>query len=334
MYSLLTQGYLPNGRAVECGVVVAPDARYEQQVTALLGHKGPAWSEHIAAAFAGEADELETRFYVATVDGSVVANIMTVERAGVGILGHVFTVPEARRQGVCRTLMTAQNADFRARGGRRLVLGTGFESHPYWIYHSFGFRSLRGGFMAFSVDAGADPTPDWYDPAGAVVAPCAWRHWPGLAILAATDLGDVFRSAAWDVADIGNLESPYVRFMQMLREEPGVQGAVLEGRSGAALGWATLTRLPAGYCGCWPGTWLLDAYVHPRAAGRLPDLLGSLQLPQGKTLAWAPVGDEVRAAAYRGLGMEREGVVKGLMGGCAAALFGMGAAVDAGGSRP
>ncbi|MCX6361375.1 MAG: hypothetical protein NT029_16350 [Armatimonadetes bacterium] len=329
MYTVLTQGRLPNGKEIECGVVLAPDADYEPTVTALLGHKGHAWAEHIAAAFAGDTDELETRFYLATVRGTVVANIMTVERAGVGILGHVFTVPEARRQGICKTLMGAQNADFRARGGKRLVLGTGFESHPYWIYHSFGFRSLRGGFMAFSVNPGVDPAPAWYDPGDAVVAPCAWRHWPGLAILAAADLGDEFRSAAWDVADIGNLESPYVRFMQMLREEPGVQGAVLEGGSGAAMGWATITRMPSGYCGGWPGAWLLDSYVHPSAARRLPDLLEALQLPAGKTLAWAPVGDELRASAYRGLGLAREGVVKGLMGGRDAALFGIGSAADA-----
>jgi hypothetical protein len=334
MYAVLTQGRLPSGKAIECGVVLAPDALYEQQVTALLGHKGPSWSEHIAASLRGETDDLETRFYIATVEGSVVANIMTIERAGVGILGHVFTVPEARRQGICKTLMGAQNADFRARGGKRLVLGTGFESHPYWIYHSFGFRSLRGGFMAFSVGDGADPTSDWYDPNGAVVAPCAWRHWPGLAILASTDLSDAFRSAAWDVADIGNLEWPYVRFMQMLREEHGVQGAVLEGRNGAALGWVTLTQMPAGYCGGWPGTWLLDSYAHPAAAERLTDLLAALQVPAGKTLAWVPVGDEVRASACRSIGMECEGVVKGLMGGVDAALFGMGSTADAGPDRP
>jgi len=74
------------------------------------------------------------------VDGIAVSNVMTVECAGAGILGHVFTREEHRRQGLCQAIFGVLQPHFRQRGGLRLTLDTGFDSPPYWIYHRHGFR--------------------------------------------------------------------------------------------------------------------------------------------------------------------------------------------------
>src|SRR5207249_1997860 len=126
----------------------------------LLGHKGQPWQHHIQAALQEPLDDLETRFYVGLLDGRAITNVMIVgtrlrvvsRGAGrpedaveaVGILGHVYTVPEHRRKGAYAQLMAAQMEHTRSLGYRLLTLGTGFETPPYWIYHRFGFRSIDG----------------------------------------------------------------------------------------------------------------------------------------------------------------------------------------------
>src|SRR5689334_12172317 len=137
MYEKLGEQTLKTGETLEIGLVTAPDDAHMAGVQDLLGHKGGEWNEHIHAALAGDTDALETRFYLGLLEGRPAANIMTVERHGVGILGHVFTRPEERRKGICQAVMARQMDHFRARDGHVLLLGTGFESPPYWIYHSF-----------------------------------------------------------------------------------------------------------------------------------------------------------------------------------------------------
>src|SRR5207248_6496886 len=128
----------------------------------LLVHKGSGFEVHMRMALRGETDRLETRYYLGMLEGVPVANVMTVESDGVGILGHVFTRPEHRRKGICQAIMGRLMEDFRQRNGRVLLLGTGFESAPYWIYHSFGFRSLKGGFMRYDAPAAEGFDRNWF----------------------------------------------------------------------------------------------------------------------------------------------------------------------------
>src|SRR5438270_825842 len=114
MYERLDTTRLSNGIELELGLVTVPDALLSPSVKDLLAHKGPDWQKHISAALAGETGALETRFYVGIVDGRPAANVMTVERFGIGILGHVYTRPEFRRMGICRAVITHQMDHFRA----------------------------------------------------------------------------------------------------------------------------------------------------------------------------------------------------------------------------
>src|SRR5690242_18160125 len=131
---------LKSGERMEIECVLAPDAEREAQMLPLLGHKPPHYMAHLKGAFADTNDTLETRFYIGVLDGEIVGNIMTAEADGVGILGHVYTLESQRRKGICQAIMGHQMAHFRDRGGHELLLGTGYQSAPYGIYHSFGFR--------------------------------------------------------------------------------------------------------------------------------------------------------------------------------------------------
>src|SRR5437588_11121316 len=125
------------------------------------------------------------------------------------MLGHVFTRPEQRRKGIASAVMARQMENLRKRGGRVLLLGTGFESPAYWIYHSFGFRSLKDGFMRYAVEPAFEER--WFAPTTAAIVPAEWRHWPLVALLASIPGGDSLRSVVWNVSDMENLEGPYVQ---------------------------------------------------------------------------------------------------------------------------
>ncbi len=302
MYQKLGEAETKAGERLEVGVVTAPDSTLSGEVHELLGHKGPEWREHIRSALDGETDALETRFYLGLLDGRPAANVMTVERHGVGILGHVFTRPEQRRKGIISQVMARQMDDFRARGGHALTLGTGFESPAYWIYHRFGFGNLVSGFMRYETEPGAYVEQEWFREAPASVAPAQWRHWPLVALLASYPATDIVRSVAWGLFGIGNLEHPFVSFMASRRRDPRLQCVMLEAEHGAITGCATLTRMPL-----WPGVWLLDVFAHPNYEDRLGDLIAALDLSPPKIVAFAGNNDTPRKRALERAGFGLSG---------------------------
>ncbi|MGH2367633.1 MAG: hypothetical protein ACRDI2_05490, partial [Chloroflexota bacterium] len=105
MYTHLGSVTLKTGEQMDLGVVQCPDPSWSPQVKRLLGHKGRDSLEHIEGALAGPLDALETRFYVGTIGGVAVTNVMIVGARGAGILGHVYTVPEHRQKGAYSHLM-------------------------------------------------------------------------------------------------------------------------------------------------------------------------------------------------------------------------------------
>ena len=230
---------------------------------------------------------------------------MTVESHGIGILGHVFTRPERRRQGIISHVMERQMDHFRARGGQALTLGTGFERPPYWIYRGFGFRNLVGGFMRYETDRESGLEQRWFRPASASVVPAAWRHWPQVAFLASYPATDTVRSVAWGVFGISNLEHPYVEFMAARRVDPKPQCVVLETEHGGVGACATLTRMPL-----WPGVWLLDVFAHPNFEDRMVELIGALDLPHGIIAAYTDDANTPRTRALETSGFTLSGTLR------------------------
>ena len=312
MHQVLGRASLANGDRVEIVRVEAPSAEFREAILNILAHKGADWQVHLREALDGRTDALETRWYLAVTGGHAVANAMTVERHGVGILGHVYTKPDYRQQGLCKAVLTCLMDDFRSRGGRALLLGTGYESVAYRIYESIGFQSLRGGFMQYlstdqqSFDAG------WFGPGDAVVSPARWEHWPLVSMLAARTGIAAPRSVEWGLEDIGNLEHSYCRFMgQVLDGE--ASGTVAVTHAGAVVACATRTPLCIGSsCHAWPGAWLVDAFAHPLHGYKMELTLGALEPRPGKHLALVPVADSAKMTAFLNNGFSLEGTSRGL----------------------
>lgn len=299
---------IATGEPMEVVVVECPDADWRERALSLLSHKGPEWQYHMARALDGATDALETRFHLGIVDGRPVANVMTVERHGIGIVGHVYTTPERRRQGICKAVMSRQLADFRARGGHVLLLGTGFESTAYWIYHGFGFRSLRGGFMRYATPGNKHFEERWFAARPARVVGPRWEHWPLVSLFGSVTTGERLRVAAWRVLDIENLEWGYCRFRRDTEEPGGPQGSLLQTEDGAVVGLACRHALQIGPDPHpWPEVWLTDLDVHPNFADDGPRLLAALpRLEEGREIALADPASHT-ASCLEGAGFRRAG---------------------------
>lgn len=307
--SLVTET-LKTGEQLHIECVLAPDAEREAQVLPLLGHKPPHYMAHLKSAFADACDSLETRFYIGVLDDQIVGNIMTVEADGVGILGHVYTVESQRRKGICQAIMRNQMDDFQKRGGHELLLGTGYQSAPYWIYHSFGFRDLPGahpGIMSYQRENEPDFPDNFFAPASARPTPVRWRHWPLLALLASLPDLPYLRSPTLGVWGATLLEGPYCRFRHQWGDELATRAAVLETETGKVMGIATL--VPEGR---WPGLQLLDVFVHPQTApADIASLIHSLPPQPGKTVCFVEPQDATKITALEQNGFQREAVLPG-----------------------
>ena len=315
MYTHLGSVTLKTGEQLELGCVGCPDPSWGAQIMPLLGHKSRETRDHFEAAFSGPLDNLDTRFYIGTIGGIAVTNVMIVGAhrppGGVGILGHVYTRPEHRQKGAYGALMEAQMGHMRqsakdgADGYRVLTLGTGFETHPYWIYHRFGFRSIDGtsGKMKWLADAKAEPAmlhPS--RPGTATVRPLRWDDWAPLDLLASQPVAsdeELPRSFTFELRGQGSVEGPFQTLQRNLKRKAPITALVLESEHGATVGYAILQpdRVAFG-----DGR-ALDLYVHPSHQADAPRLLDALPWPKtGRVAAYSTPPDGYRAAALRGAG--------------------------------
>jgi len=312
MYTLLGKEKLKNGETVEVGVVESPDAALADSILHLLAHKDDDWQFHMQSALHGSTDLLETRFYLSMLGGIPVSNVMTTESHGVGILGHVFTQESHRRKGICSAIFRRLMKHFQDRDGKVLTLGTGYESAAYWIYHSFGFRSIDGGFMRYSAIPIEELEQSWFARRPVRILPMNWSHWPRLAVLGARCEGEILRSAAWHLFGSRNLEGPVCRSLKAQTQLKGTVGVVLETETGAVTGFATVHPTGGGMNG-WPGVSLLDFSTHSSFADHAGELLDCLTLPSGKVIAYVDMAAPDKAACLEARGFKREGTLDGFL---------------------
>lgn len=302
MIRTLGHARLKSGERLRVAALTAPAGRYAGPIRQFLAHKGQPWMMHVDLANEGKTDDLRTIYYVGLLGGEVAGNVMIVDDGRVGILGHVFTRPDLRRQGICQRLMAAAMDGFRAAGGAILTLGTGYNSAAYWIYHGFGFRSIQpgSGCMIFQAQQGA--IARYFARTRARVADVAWHHWPGLSLLFMQAAGDHLRSLACRVLGPVGFEEGFLVF-QSQRERLAGQMKVLVGRSGAMVGVAMLQRDAR-----WPSpVHLLDLFVHPNFRGQEGRLLRALRAPKdAKVQAYLdlPSASRVEALSKAGYGVE------------------------------
>jgi GNAT superfamily N-acetyltransferase len=317
VYTRLGEATLKTGEHMEIGCVECPDPVWAARIESLLGHKGPPWRYHVEAAVRQPLDDLQTLFYLGTIGGTAVSNVMIVGPrrgaggAGVGILGHVYTAPEHRRKGAYSRLMAVQMEHTQRLGYRLLTLGTGFESPPYWIYHSFGFRSSDGtsGRMKWLVTPDAEAR--WFRPGAVTARPMRWEDWAALNLLALHPTGpDEELPRSWALrlpTGPGSVGSSFIELQLALASAPPHDGEpqprptalTFETEHGAAVGWAILQpdelTLRDG--------WRLDAYVHPAFSGQAARLLSATPWPEhARVTAYTGGPEGGRSAALRRAG--------------------------------
>ncbi|NCO38159.1 MAG: hypothetical protein COY42_17670 [Armatimonadetes bacterium CG_4_10_14_0_8_um_filter_66_14] len=306
MYAKLATDELKTGEPMEVGMVLCPDDDWAQRIIPFLWHKGGAWNAHTAGALNGEIRDLETRFYLGIVDGRLICNVMTVEWRGVGILGHVFTVPDQRRKGACNLVMARQMEEFRQRGGRCLYLGTGYDTHPYHIYRGFGFGDAapESGFMVYTT------IPEFHQqhfaPADCAARDAQWRDWPAANVLTAIKDGPVVRNVGYGAFGIANFEGAFCTLRADLESGHCCWAKVLETKANALVGLATL--VPDGRWG--GGSYLFDLFVHRSFVGEAHLLTETLEFPAGKVQSHIDAEGDARGALLETLGFEREATLR------------------------
>ena len=306
VYKKLSIQTLKTGEAMEIGVVLTPDEAHADRIAPFLEHKGDPWNTHIIRALREPLDELETRFYVGKLQGTIITNVMTVEHSRTGILGHVYTQPEHRRKGAFKLLMAEQMKHFRMRGGL-LLLGTGYDSPAYWIYHGFGFRSLieGSGLMRYATED--DFEARYFAPGKTRVVEVRWRDWPRLNALFSIREGDFLRSVGWERYGVSSFERGFLHLKKALEEDAAYQVRLLESEHGAVVGCATLTKDPRWH----RDVWLLDLFLHPDFASSASELLDALNFPEGKIQCYADSGSPDKMRALEQAGFRQEAVFKG-----------------------
>lgn len=291
MYRPIGSGRLSSGEEITLGVVEAPDPEWRERIVPFLIHKGGDWNYHIRQALSEPLDDLESRFYVATVGEQVISQVMIVGARGCGILGHVYTAPVWRQRGAYRQLMAAQMEDIRRLGFHVLTLGTGFESTAYWIYHSFGFRSLAPGSGLMRWLAAPEAEERFLAPSATRVEPLRWEHWAGLNVLALRPVApdeSLPRLPTLGAKGQHSVEGSFVSFMRRHRALPNAPSRVLCNAAGAVVGWCLLAPDPR-----WFGdAWLLDIGLLPAFTGRAATLVANLEWPAAPVYALTTSGVE------------------------------------------
>ena len=304
MYTPLKSTRLTTGEPLEIGVVLTPEASFRSRVVPFLGHKPGNFQWHFECAFEpGRIADLETRFYLGLLDETPICNIMTVEYDGIGILGHVYTRPEQRRKSACRLVMTEQMTDFGMRNGRYLTLGTWFQSHPYWIYHDFGFRSISpdSGFMYYQASDTFET--DYFNSAEVKIVKPTWKDWPTMNVLCAQGGAPYLRSIAFELFGQKNFEGGFLTFLKGFEEDPNRDARILKSTTGAIVGYVMIQPDRR-----WTEqTLLLDLYLHPEYTSHAPALLQSLPLPENRKIQSFTENDtDWKTGALLGEGFEHE----------------------------
>lgn len=281
---------LSTGEQVEVAVINCPDLMWAERIEKLLEHKGEPWNWQNSQ-FLREDVGFETRFYILHRDGVPFANTLLSEGAGVGIVNHVWTVPEDRQKGASSSLMRIVMEDFKQRQGEMLVLQAGYGEVAYHMYKKFGFESIEpeSGYMDWYASDKTKFLQNYFAMSETRLQPLQWRHWLSIQGLLQCDDDCITRIVALKHIGRKTTEGPFLTLLQeefakrAKGEKP--RAYVLENAATAVVGFATWSWHPS-----WPDTCLLDVYCHSGYWNKAKELLEALELPEtDRYLAYADV---------------------------------------------
>ena len=293
---------LRSGETVEAAILTAPESTWASRMLDMLSHKGDPWNWQNAAVLERDL-ELDAFFYVLHRDGQPFANIMTVERNGVGIFGHVWTNPADRQKGASTQLMALQMANFQRRGGRALYLNTG-SPVARAIYERFGFNRVEpeSSLMHYFGDAPVRFEAAYFRGEGEI-RPLTWRHWPAACPLFAGNSSAVVRAASLKLFGRCTPEGAFLPLLKEMEDSPEMdhKACVLELETGAVTGMATWGPHPL-----WPDTCIVDIYCHECYWERAGDLLASVILPDSsRYIGYADASCPQQGVAFETFGFQK-----------------------------
>lgn len=308
MKTPLGSAQLKTGETMDIVRVSAPDAEFRDPVLAFLAHKGPDWQVPMEQNLNAPLEGLSQHFYLGLVGDDIVGNASSVEgsRRPVGILQHVFTDSERRRQGICSAIIGAYAEDFVARGGRAAYLHTGYQSPAYYIYQSAGFVGYREtGAMEWFPDVTF--REHHFSHAPVAVRDTRWEDWALLEALYGVEEGWYLRSIHYRQWGRSGYEGEYLALRRELREGNVQQAKVLVAKNGAIVGHTYLWRN-----NMFPGgMWTLDFFVHPSFRDDAGVLLEALDLGgMGKIQCFVDAAQPEKADLLRQQRFEHEATLR------------------------
>lgn len=311
MFTDLGNVVLKSGESVEAAVITGPDPAWRERISGFLGHKGGIWNWQVGEQVSRDLG-VDSDFYLLHRDGVPFSHIMTTTLHGVGLLGHVFTVPEERGQGAASLLMGKQLEHFRELGGRALYLSTGYDTSPYHIYRKHGFEGIgnHSGCMTYSVKPLADFEAEYFAPGEVTIEPLSWKHWPSSAALFMQDAPGQIRNLSLKQIGRSLVEGPFLPEIRYeLENHTGgyeYQSYVAQKQEGGAVvGLSTRRPDPL-----WPETDIIDIYCHADHWQHSDALVQPLvEVGSQRLLAYAEIGFTQKEEALARNGFEPIGVL-------------------------
>lgn len=290
----------------------------ETDLLALLRHKGQPWLDHIRSRIRGECGRSLDHFFLAYAGREPVAHVwytVAADDRRLGHLGHVYTRPDFRRQGLSARLLKAAMADFRSQGGLVMQLYT---SNPVTVpfYEKLGFENLYASRALHD--------KDWYmrHPLGSATLIQSWfaRRRCTMRELGGDDLAKYCllydmeydtRLKDWAQGIGTGLESEYTFILtrDKIARHHGVCWVLENGET--IVGAASLMR-PAFTHQAHLAA--VDCYLHPRFHDRAAELIEaclSCRDRLGVEVVYALCVDPDKARTYESLGFAHRAMLPG-----------------------
>jgi len=312
MYQKIQNVTLKSNETAEVGVLSGPDtSNVASQMRTLLGHKGPAFFWQVEQSLSGDTPGVDNRFYIIIKDGRPVANIMTVTSMGIGVFGHVFTVPEERRKGAADIILHHLMDDFTKRGGRAMYLGTGYDSHPYHLYAKYGFKGAQpeSGAMLWFADGQEKFESEVFRSAPTRQEELSFKHWPTLPALAMMKHPAMLRILSMHVTSISSTEGGSLDFISPSSDVKEKGAAWVSVSESSKIPMAIATRRCNEYF--HERVDLIDLLSAPGFEGELPKLFEKLQSPPARSaLCYVDPFWTAKRDILKKLGFEKTGTLK------------------------
>jgi len=301
-------------RPIEIRQLPVPDDGMD--LVSLLWHKGSPWVEDLRRRILGKVPGAADHFFVAFDGNRMVATAWyTVSRkdSKLGLLGHIYTRPEYRRQGISARLVKAGMAHFHDHGGVIVQL---FTSTPYTVpfYERLGYENVYANqayhetdwYMRYPADS-QDVLRSWFSSSPCRIRQLEGGDLPQYCLLYNLEhqsmLKDWAQSIGWGL----EAEFAFINSLGRMSRGEGVCYVLENDRT--IVGIASLMRLGFPHHAHVAAT---DFYVHPEFAAQTEDLV-DVCLARCHELAaefvYAMGVDENKRRALAGFGFQTKAVL-------------------------